>query len=274
MTIDQYAVFGNPINHSKSPQIHKQFAHQTGQSLNYSAQQVPTEQFDYAVDHFFQQGGAGLNCTVPLKELAWKKADVLTESARLAQAVNTLIKLENGEIKGDNTDGKGLVKDITENHQLSLSNKQILILGAGGATRGIMASIMLLSPETLYVANRAVSKALQIAEQFSELSQIQVVSYEQLSGLHFDLILNATSASLTGQLPPLPDGLLAAGGSCYDLAYANEDTAFVRWGKQQQAHKSLDGLGMLVEQAAAAFFLWRGVFPETAPVIQRLNSER
>ncbi|MDO9422718.1 MAG: shikimate dehydrogenase [Methylobacter sp.] len=272
--IDRYAVFGHPIKHSKSPRIHRLFAEQTGQTLEYTAQDVPAEQFQSAVTTFFADGGKGLNCTVPLKELAWNCADRKTERARLSKAVNTLALQTDGSLLGDNTDGIGLVTDLIANHAIVLSGSRILILGAGGASRGIIAPILEQAPHSLVIANRTVDKAVKLAAEFDDDGSISGCGFDALKNRQFDLILNATSASLSGQLPPLPTGLLAKNGVCYDLAYGNEPTAFVRWGQENHALKSLDGLGMLVEQAAEAFFIWRGVRPKTLPVIELLNSER
>lgn len=271
---DQYAVFGSPIKHSKSPRIHKMFAEQTQQAMEYSAHLVSAKQFTQAVNDFFSQGGRGLNCTVPLKELAWEYADLRTERAELAKAVNTLALQEDGRILGDNTDGIGLVTDLQDNHGIAIKQKRILILGAGGASRGIILPILEELPLSMTIANRTVAKALTLADEFSHRGIINACGYEGLKGQSFDLILNATSASLSNELPPLAAGLLAAQGSCYDLAYANKATAFVRWAHAQSATKSLDGLGMLVEQAAEAFYLWRGIRPATASVIQMLEAER
>ncbi len=271
--IDQYAVFGDPIGHSKSPKIHGLFAVQTGQSMHYSAHRVSAEDFARSALAFFEQGGLGLNCTVPLKELAWQFADSLSERARLSKAVNTLQKLADGRIFGDNTDGVGLLRDLTINHQLSLADKSILLLGAGGASRGILGPLLEQTPKCLVIANRSIEKAIRLVHEFKH-SRLSASSFTDLVGQSFDLIINATSASLTGQLPELPEQLLSAQGSCYDLAYANSATAFVSWGKDHHALKSLDGVGMLVEQAAEAFYLWRGIRPETQTVIQLLNAER
>lgn len=272
--IDRYAVFGHPIKHSKSPRIHRLFADQTGQALEYTAQDVPAEKFETAVATFFAEGGKGLNCTVPLKELAWNYAGHKTERAQLSKAVNTLALQSDGSIFGDNTDGIGLVTDLIANHGIALSDIRILILGAGGASRGIIAPILEQSPQSLVIANRTVDKSVKLAAEFHDKGPITGCGFDDLKDRHFDLILNATSASLSGCVPPLPDGLLANNGNCYDLAYGNEPTAFVRWGQENHAAKSLDGLGMLVEQAAVAFFIWRGIRPKTHPVIELLNSER
>ncbi len=267
-------MFGDPIKHSQSPFIHTQFAKQTQQILNYEARLVPAEQFENSVNDFFSQGGKGINCTVPLKEMAWKFTDHNTERANQSKAVNTLIKQDNGEIIGDNTDGVGLLNDLKDNHQIDIKQRRVLILGAGGATRGILAPLLARSPDCLTIANRTVSKAEGLASEFGGQKGLQGCGFEDLHGLQFDLIINATSASLSGDLPPLPNGILSEQGDCYDLAYAKKATAFVKWGRQQNAQKSVDGLGMLVEQAAEAFFLWRGVKPETKAVIALLEEQR
>lgn len=274
MIVDHYAVFGHPIKHSKSPRIHKMFAEQTGQALDYKAQEVPAEQFSAAVAAFFANGGKGLNCTIPLKELAWAYADVKTERAYMAKAVNTLALQADGSILGDNTDGIGLVTDLTSNHDITLAGNSILILGAGGASRGIIAPLLEQAVHSIVIANRTVDKAINLAGEFSAKGLITGCGFSDLKNRQFDLIINATSTSLSGQLPPLPEALLAKNGICYDLAYSNEPTVFVQWGQQNQALKSLDGLGMLVEQAAEAFFIWRGIRPKTRPVIELLNKER
>ncbi len=272
--IDLYAVFGHPVKHSKSPHIHQLFAKQTGQALDYIAQDVTPDAFKSMTDAFFASGGKGLNCTVPLKELAWQFTDRLTERARLAKAVNTLKKELDGGISGDNTDGIGLVRDLTINHQIRLTDSRILILGAGGASRGILGSLLECAPKQLVIANRTLSKAEIIVEEFFALGAVTCSSYPGLAGQQFDLVINATSASLSAELPPLPDNLLAEYGNCYDLAYGSQPTPFVKWGHKNNAVKSLDGIGMLVEQAAEAFFIWRGIRPQTAGVIENLNAER
>jgi shikimate dehydrogenase len=274
-TADQYAVFGQPIKHSKSPRIHQLFATQTGQNLSYTAEEVSAQQFNETASAFFAQGGKGLNCTVPLKELAWQFASHKTERAELAKAVNTLAIQADGSVLGDNTDGCGLVRDLLINHAINLSGTRILVLGAGGASRGILLPLLEQSPVCLVVANRTTDKAIALAAEFAHKGTVSACGFADLSNYTpFNIILNATSASLSGQLPALPAGLLAKQGVCYDLAYGNEPTAFVRWGIEQNAAKSLDGLGMLVEQAAEAFFIWRGVRPDSLPVIALLNAER
>ncbi|MCQ8103339.1 shikimate dehydrogenase [Methylomonas sp. SURF-2] len=270
---EHYAVFGHPISHSKSPRIHGLFAEQTRQRIYYAAQDVAADAFKAAADAFFADGGKGLNCTVPLKELAWQYAGRLSERARKSKAVNTLALQADGGIWGDNTDGIGLLNDLTLNHGINLLDSRILILGAGGATRGILAPLLEQHPACIAIANRTLEKAETIVNEFAD-AKLSCCDYAGLAGRQFDLIVNATSASLGGQLPPLTDDLLAASGCCYDLAYGNQATTFVRWGMARHARKSLDGLGMLVEQAAEAFALWRGIRPDTAPVIALLNRER
>lgn len=282
---DKYAVIGYPIHHSKSPRIHTLFAEQTGENLIYEKIEVKPENFESFVTTFFAEGGKGLNCTLPLKELAFPIADYLDPHAKFAKAVNTLALRIDGKINGDNTDGIGLVVDLTVNHGISLTGKRILILGAGGATRGISGALLAENPIQLVIANRTVEKAHNLVAEIvrniedtitKERADVMTegCGFADLENRQFDVILNATSASLSGDLPPLPQGILAKNGVCYDLAYGNEPTAFVKWGLENNAAKSLDGLGMLVEQAAEAFFLWRGVRPETQPVIDLLNAER
>lgn len=273
MTIqpDQYAVMGNPIAHSKSPHIHTLFAAQTGQPLEYRAILVEPGGFAPAVRKFREAGGKGLNVTVPFKQDAWVFADLLSVRAERAGAVNTLI-LEPGGVRGDNTDGMGLVRDLTVNHGYPLAGRRILLLGAGGAARGILQPLLVEKPTQLVVANRTADKALELALRFSDLGRVSGYGFAELAGRQFDLIINATAAGLNDAVPPLPEDVLAPDGWCYDLMYGSEPTAFVRWGLEHGAVQTLDGLGMLVEQAAESFHLWRGVWPETKPVIAALRS--
>jgi shikimate dehydrogenase len=274
LSADRYAVFGHPIGHSKSPRIHTLFAQQTNQAIEYHAQDVPPESFNTAVETFFASGGKGLNCTVPLKELAFRLSQQKSERARYAGAVNTLTPDANGLLLGDNTDGAGLLRDLAANLQLELRNKRLLILGAGGASRGIILPLLQQQPSGLVIANRTLEKAQTLAQRFAPFGAVEASAYDALAGEAFDLIINATSASLSDALPPLPPGLLATGGGCYDLAYGMQPTTFVRWGQANGAVFSKDGLGMLVEQAAEAFYIWRGVRPNTHPVIALLEQER
>lgn len=269
---DRYAVFGNPIAHSKSPRIHTLFAQQAGEPVAYSALLSEPEEFAQDVMMFLVTGGKGCNITVPFKQEAWELADGLSDYAARAKAVNTLAFREDGTMYGANTDGIGIVRDLQQNHGIALQGKRILLLGAGGAVRGVLQPILEARPASLFVANRTASKAVALAEEFAEFGKVTGGGFSDISG-QFDLIINGTAASLQGDLPPLPPGCLAKNGCTYDMMYGAEPTAFVVWGKAQGATQALDGLGMLVEQAAEAFFIWRGVRPETTPVLAQLRSE-
>ena len=268
---DQYAVIGNPIGHSKSPQIHAAFAAQTGQVLTYGRLLGEPGHFVEQVRGFFAAGGRGLNVTVPFKEEAWRLADERSPRADSAGAANTLIPLTDGRLRADNTDGVGLVRDLTQNHRVTLSGRHILLLGAGGASRGVLRPLLESAPARLLIANRTATKARALAAELAALGPVQGCGLEELAGAHFDLILNGTAAGLEGEVPALPDDCLRPGGTTYDMMYADRPTAFVQWGRAHGAAQALDGLGMLVEQAAEAFFLWRGVRPETGPVLQQLR---
>ncbi len=272
-TADKYAVFGNPIKHSKSPQIHTAFVEQTGQQLSYRAHLVDEGKFADAARSFFDNGGKGLNVTVPFKIDAYHFADELSGRARRAGAVNTLALQEDGTIYGDNTDGTGLVRDICENMAWEVTNKRLLLLGAGGAVRGVLEPLIRLKPSHLLIANRTVEKAQRLAADFSDLGDVRGCSFEALNGNQFDLIINGTSASLSGELPPLPGHALTDEGCCYDMVYGSGPTPFMRWGAEHAAWAVADGLGMLVEQAAESFYIWRGVRPQTRPVIEAIREE-
>lgn len=267
---DLYAVMGNPINHSKSPQIHSTFAEQTNQDLIYSAILVPLEKFKDEADNFFR-GGLGLNVTVPFKEDAWQYADTYSSRALRAGAVNTLIKKEDGSVHADNTDGMGMVRDITVNNGCEIKGKRVLVLGAGGAVRGILEPVLEQKPQEVVVANRTVSKAQNLAKDFADLGKISGCGFDQIEG-QFDLIINGTSASLSGELPPVPASIIHLETTCYDMMYGAEPTVFNQWAASLNAAETLDGLGMLVEQAAESFNLWRGVRPESSPVIQSIRA--
>ncbi len=269
---DRYAVMGNPIAHSKSPRIHTLFAQQTGQSLEYTAILVDHGGFSQAVGNFDASGGKGLNITVPFKEEAWRLVTQRSERAELAGAVNT-IKFDGKTMYGDNTDGVGLVNDLTHNHQIELRGKRILVMGAGGAARGVIAPLLHQQPAALVIANRTVDKALVLASLFKRLGKIEGVGYEHLAGQQFEVIINATAASLQGEVPPLPDDVLAKNAVCYDMMYGARPTSFMQWAKAHAAAQVYDGLGMLVEQAAEAFFIWRGVRPQSRSIITSLREE-
>lgn len=269
---DRYAVIGNPIEHSRSPDIHAAFAAQTGQDMAYTRILGDLEEFEADVRDFFAGGGKGMNVTVPFKERAFLMADTLSERAQSAGAVNTLIRREDGSIHGDNTDGVGLVTDLGCNHRFAFSGARILLLGAGGASRGVVRPLLAEAPAELLIANRTAGKAVALAEDMALLGPVAGCGLEQLSGRRFDLIVNGTAAGLHDEVPPIPDDCLAEGGWTYDMMYGVAPTAFVRWGQEHGAAKALDGLGMLVEQAAESFNLWRGVRPETETVIASLRA--
>jgi len=268
---DRYAVIGNPIAHSKSPQIHAAFARQTGQDLVYDRILGSRDDFAGDVRRFVAEGGRGLNVTVPFKEEAFALADERSERAQAAGAVNTLIVLEGGRLRGDNTDGVGLVRDLCCNHRFMLEGARVLLLGAGGASRGVLRPLLAERPAALVIGNRTAAKAVELAATAAGLGAVEGCGLPELAGRRFDLIVNGTAAGLQGELPALPDDCLADGGWVYDMMYGTEPTAFVRWGLAHGAAKALDGLGMLVEQAAESFFLWRGVQPDTAPAIDALR---
>jgi shikimate dehydrogenase len=271
--LDRYAVIGNPIAHSKSPLIHSAFARQTGQDLEYDRILVDPEGFDGEVRHFFAAGGLGLNVTVPFKEAAWLLADERSPGAAAAGAVNTLILLPDGRLRGDNTDGVGLVRDLTLNHGFDFAGRRVLLLGAGGAVRGVLRPLLETGLKDLLIANRTPARAIALATALGDpdLGTVRGGGLTDLEGQEFDLIINGTSAGLTGEVPRLPPECLAPGAWTYDMLYGEEPTPFCRWGLTHGAGKAIDGLGMLVEQAAESFRLWRGVAPQTVPVIDMLR---
>lgn len=269
---DVYAVFGNPINHSKSPNIHRQFAEQTGQDMHYNKQLVGEGEFATAAQQFFVQGGKGLNITAPFKLNAYEFAQKRTARAERAGAVNTLARLSDGTILGDNTDGIGMIHDM-HNLGWEIEGKRVLILGAGGAVRGVLQPLLEENPAQVIIANRTLEKAEELAKSFLDLGIISAKSYAQLEGDVFDIVINCTSASLHGELPPLPTNLLAVNACCYDMTYGAEPTVFLAWAKQHGAVQIADGLGMLVGQAAEAFYLWRQIRPEVVPVITAMRRQ-
>jgi shikimate dehydrogenase len=262
---------GDPVAHSKSPAIHKQFAHQFRHNIEYTAIQVDPGGFAQAVEQFRSGGGKGINVTVPFKLDAFRLANNLSERARLAGAVNTLRFEPDGAIFGDNTDGAGLVHDLTINLGVNLRGKQILVLGAGGAVRGVLGPLLRHNPARLVLANRTVSKARDLAGVFSAHGRVEACSFDELRGKHFDIVINGTAASLKGEVPPLPETLFSRGALAYDMMYGDKATPFLEWAALHGAERTCDGFGMLVEQAAESYFVWRGVRPETKPVIAALR---
>lgn len=268
---DRYAVFGNPIKQSKSPAIHAMFAAQSAQAMQYRAVRVELGGFDEAARRFFAGEGAGLNVTVPFKGDAYNFADKLSKRAARAGAVNTLTRTDEGVIAGDNTDGLGLVRDMILNLGWAVQGMRVLLLGAGGAARGVLAPLLRENPQEILVVNRTADRAAALEAEFSDLGKIRGGGLELIGERQFDLIINATSAGLSGQVPELPSSLLTQRSCCYDMVYGPEPTPFMRWSAHHAAWAVADGLGMLVEQAAESFYIWRKTRPETRPVINQLR---
>ncbi|MBU2986706.1 shikimate dehydrogenase [Saccharophagus degradans] len=278
--MDTYMVVGNPIAQSKSPLIHTMFAAQTEQQLEYSRQLLEPGEFDAAAKTFFAGQGKGINITMPFKQDAYNFADELSPRALSAGAVNTLIKREDGSILGENTDGVGLINDITDNLNWTLSGRKVLIIGAGGAVGGILLPLMEQNPAEVLIVNRTASKAEELAARFASMGNIRGAGYGELSAAEggscsaFDVIINGTSTSLTGDLPPIPPAVITNTSCVYDMVYGTEPTPFMVWAQNHGAAATADGLGMLVGQAAESFYLWRGIRPDIAPVMAALRHSR
>ena len=263
---DRYAIIGHPVSHSFSPAIHAAFARQTGQDLQYGKIEAAPGEFAAALRGFLAAGGKGLNVTLPFKEEAFALCHVQTARAKKARAVNTLTLQEDCTLSGDNTDGTGLLRDLRHNRHVTVKGRRILLLGAGGAARGVLPALLEEKPALVHVANRTPERAAKLAERFCT-QHVQGGGFETLGRQTFDLVINATSASLSGALPPLPGDCLEPHALCYDLLYSDRPTVFMLWGERQGAEQVCDGWGMLVEQAAESFQVWRGVRPDTRPLI-------
>jgi shikimate dehydrogenase len=272
-TVDKYAVIGSPIAHSWSPFIHGMFARQTGEALTYARMEVAPENLQRDVEAFFASGGKGLNVTVPHKQAACLLARHRTPRAEIAGAVNTLAAKSEG-LLGDNTDGAGLLADLVGNLGFELENTRILLLGAGGAARGVLGPLLGAGPEYVEIANRDAARAQNLAQEFLTLGEVRGCGFEAIDSSVFDLVLNATAASLQETIPPIPPGVIGPATLCYDMAYGKGDTAFTRWSKSAGAGRAETGWGMLVEQAAEAFELWRGIRPDTQPVLAAVRSQK
>ena len=270
---DRYAVIGHPVSHSRSPFIHERFAKQTSQKLQYTTIDATPARFTAVVKEFFAGGGKGLNVTVPHKQAAVALAQDLTPRAARAGAVNTLSLREDGSLVGDNTDGAGLARDLLNNLGITIAGRSVLLLGAGGAARGVVAPLLGLKPRELTIANRTPAKAVELARLFADMGDVRGCGYPGLRNEPKDLVINATAASLKQQLPPLPPGIVDTRSVCYDMAYGREDTVFLRWAQERGCTRTAMGLGMLVEQAAESFFGWRGIRPDTASVLAALKVE-
>lgn len=260
---DRYAVIGNPIAHSKSPEIQQLFADQTGENISYEKILADENNFRQAASEFFNAGGKGLNVTLPFKLDAYQFVDQLTDYAKHAGAVNTIVHQNSGDYLGANTDGIGLLRDLKKTLHLQLLNKKILIIGAGGAAQGIIEPLLTEKPAELMIANRTPSKAKEIADNFRAIGRIQSCSLTAIPVRHFDLLLHATSAALQSDDLELPSEIIGPQTYCYDLLYADADTPFMQWAKNCGAKNVVDGFGMLLEQAAESFYLWRGIRPDT-----------
>ena len=268
--LDRYAVIGHPIDHSRSPLIHTLFARQTQQKLTYEPIDAEPKDFETAVRGFAAAGGKGVSVTVPHKEAAFALVNERSEAANAAGAVNT-ISFVAGRLRGDNTDGIGLIRDLTTNQHVALAGRRILVLGAGGAARGIVGPLLASRPAELVIANRTKARADALVEQFKSPAGVSTVAFEELAKLApFEVLLNATSAGLKGEQPPFPGSIVGPASVCYDLVYSMKDTPFVAWARENGAARALQGWGMLVEQAAESFFIWRGVRPDTSPILQQL----
>jgi len=266
---DRYALVGNPVGHSKSPRIHAAFARQTGEPVEYGLVEAPVDGFAATVDAFRASGGRGMNVTLPFKLEAFAYATRPSERARLAGAVNCM-KFDGDDVQADNFDGMGLVNDIRRNLGFAIAGRRVLLLGAGGAARGAMLPFLEQQPARLFVANRTVAKAHALREAFASWGPVEAGGYDSIEGA-WDIVVNATSASLRGELPPVPSSAFAHGCLAYDLVYGKGLTPFLRLAREAGAGRAADGVGMLVEQAAEAWVWWRGIRPATGPLIEAMT---
>ncbi|ARJ41512.1 shikimate dehydrogenase [Pantoea alhagi] len=269
--MDNFVVIGNPIAHSKSPLIHHEFAKQTGIEHRYGRLLAPLDSFAASLHDFLRQGGKGANVTLPFKQQAYELADVLTERAALAGAVNTLYMRQDGKLVGDNTDGIGLLSDL-ERLSFIKPGDNILLVGAGGAARGVILPLLSFGC-SLTLTNRTPARANELAAIFAHTGEIEALAMTELAGKKFDLIINATSSGVDGAVPALPASLITPGTRCYDMFYQQAATPFLNWCQHAGATATADGIGMLVGQAAHAFLLWHGILPDVAPVLSRLQAE-
>ncbi len=271
--MDRYAVIGHPVGHSLSPRIHTRFAEQTGEELVYGLLEAPAEGFAGTAGEFFDAGGCGLNVTVPFKAEALAWADRASGRATVAVAANTLTRTRTGIIEADNTDGVGLVRDLVRNLGLTLRGARLLLIGAGGAARGVLAPLLTERPAGLYIVNRTAERARELADAFTDHGPVAGGGFGDIGERTFDLVINASASSLGGAVPPIPAAVVARGGAVYDMMYGEPALPFLQWGHDSGAELVSDGLGMLVEQAAESFHVWRAVLPDTAPVLAELRAE-
>jgi shikimate dehydrogenase len=267
----RFVLFGHPVGHSWSPFIHGLFARQFDHVVDYKLQDVDPDQFRHAVINFFVEGGGGANVTLPHKPAAAEIVNDLSARAERARAVNTIVRRSPTELLGENTDGVGLVNDLMRNLGVRISGTRVLILGAGGATRGVLAPLLEEEPREIRIANRTPDRARSLAAEFSDLGEVSASGFSEIEDRPWDLVVNATAASLAGEVPELPPKVVGRDTVCYDMAYGRGDTAFMRWATARGAARSHKGWGMLVEQAAESYLLWHGVRPETKPVVAALE---
>jgi shikimate dehydrogenase len=267
---DQYGVAGHPIAHSWSPFIHGMFAKASAQNLVYRLFDISPDNFRRDALRLFAGGLKGLNVTLPHKQAAAELVNELTARAERARAVNTIAFFEDTSLLGDNTDGLGLMADLEKNLGLALTDKRVLILGAGGAVRGVLGPLMERDLRAVVIANRTPERARKLAAEFADMGEISGCGFAAVSAPAYDLIINATSVSLQGEMPEMPPGIVSEESICYDMAYGRGDTPFTLWAKSRHAAHTTKGWGMLVEQAAESFLLWRGIRPNTEPVLQAL----
>lgn len=268
---DRYAVVGHPVAHSRSPLIHQLFARQTGQNITYELIDAEPAAFETAVRGFGAAGGKGMNVTVPHKEAAFELVDEISDRAQAAGAVNT-ISIEGSKLRGDNTDGVGFMRDLVSNHHQRVEGRSVLVLGAGGAARGILGPLLAAKPRAIVIANRTPERARDLVAQLGAPPGLEAAAFANLTDIPaFDLVINATSAGLHGEVPPFPKSIVSHETFCYDLVYGVNETPFVRWARKAGAGQAESGWGMLVEQAAESFFIWRGVRPDTAAVRKQLG---
>jgi shikimate dehydrogenase len=267
---DRYGLVGHPVEHSRSPFIHTLFARQTDQRISYELLDAAPAAFETAVRGFGAAGGRGLNVTVPHKEAAFTLMDEISHAARVAGAVNT-ISIVGKHLRGDNTDGIGFVRDVTVNQGQELADRTVILFGAGGAARGIVGPVLAEKPAKLVIANRSRQRAVDLAAHFGHPPEMEIVAFDQLDTLPaFDVLVNASSAGLKGEATPFPGSLVSGDSFCYDMVYSRNDTPFVSWANAHGAGRAVQGWGMLVEQAAQSFYVWRGVMPVTAPILKQL----
>jgi shikimate dehydrogenase len=267
----RYVLFGHPVSHSWSPFIHGMFARQFDHVVDYKVQDIAPDGFRHAVINFFVMGGGGANVTLPHKPAAAEIVNELSARAERARAVNTIVRRSPTELYGENTDGVGLVTDLTRNLGVNLTGSRLLILGAGGATRGVLAPLLEQEPREIRIANRTPERASSLRDEFSDLGEITASGFDGIDDRPWDVVVNATAASLQGEVPELPANAIGRDTVCYDMAYGRGDTAFMRWAHERGSKRAYKGWGMLVEQAAEAYLLWHGVRPETRPVMGALE---